>query len=143
MGDGAGFGGRPGGGTSLRLRGTGLFCSEDKEGGRKGAGLGGGDGVSDGTCGGESSVRSMRRGADALAVCVGNPATGVRTSGTTSASGGIFGRDSLRGPPHAEHDSATGVFTNVQRGHAHSKDTSPVIHTSPLASEHRDSPLAT
>lgn len=26
-----GFGGRPGGGTSLRLRGTGLFCKDEKE----------------------------------------------------------------------------------------------------------------
>lgn len=86
----------------------------------------------------------MRRGADAPAVCVGNPATGVRTSGTTSASGGIFGKESFLGPPHAEHDNATGVFTKVQRGHAHSPpDPSPLIDTSPLDSAHRDSPLAT
>lgn len=85
----------------------------------------------------------MRSGTDAPAVCVGNPATGVRTSGTTSASGGIFGKESFLGPPHAEHDNATGVFTKVQRGHAHSNDPSPHIDTSPLDSAHRDSPLAT
>lgn len=37
--------GEVGGGTSRLLRGTGLFCKEDKEGGRKWALLGGGDGV--------------------------------------------------------------------------------------------------
>lgn len=51
----------------------------------------------------------MSRGADP-AVLTGNPSTGVRTSGTTSASGGILGKDSFLGPPQAEHDSATGVL---------------------------------
>lgn len=37
--------GEVGGGTSRLLRGTGLFCKEDKEEGRKRAVLGGGDGV--------------------------------------------------------------------------------------------------
>lgn len=37
--------GEVGGGTSRLLRGTGLFCKEDKEGGRKLVLLGGGDGV--------------------------------------------------------------------------------------------------
>lgn len=96
--------------------------------------MGGGDGVSEGAWGVESSVKSMRSGADAPVVCVGNPATGVRTSGTTSASGGIFGKESFLGPPHAEHDNATGVFTKVQRGHAHADDPSPPTDTSPLAS---------
>ncbi len=85
----------------------------------------------------------MRSGADAPAICMGNPAMGVCTSGTTSASGGIFGKESFLGPPHAEHDNATGVFTKVQRGHGHPDNLSPPTDTSPLGSAHRDSPLAT
>ena len=67
---------------------------------------------------GESSVRSISSGA-APAVWTGNPSTGVRTSGTTSDSGGILGKDSFLGPPQAEHDRATGVLWSVQRGQAH------------------------
>lgn len=112
---GLGLGGRPGGGTSLLLRGTGLFCREEK--GMKGEERGGGGkwlwGGSWGSQGaaavGESSVKSMRSGG-AGATWTGNPSTGVRTSGTTNASGGILGSDSFLGPPQAEHDSATGVL---------------------------------
>lgn len=43
---------------------------------------------------------------------------GVMTSGTTSASGGILGRESLRGPPQAEQELATGVLCSVQRWQA-------------------------
>lgn len=59
----------------------------------------------------------MRSGA-APAAWTGNPNTGVRTSGTFSASGGILGSDSFLGPPQAEQDRATGVLWSVQRGHA-------------------------
>lgn len=91
-------------------------------------------------------MRSMRRGGafGAPPVWVRNPDTGVRTSGTTSASGGILGRESFRGPPHAEQDIATGVLTSVQRGHAHPEDKSPptLTLTSPLDSASRESSLA-
>lgn len=110
-----------GGGTSLLLRGTGLFWrdvggTEEERGVTTGSGVAGR---------GVSSVRSMRGGVWPA----GKPSTGVRTSGTTSASGGILGSDSLRGPPQAEHDMATGVLCSVHRGHAQPPLTSP---TSPL-----------
>lgn len=78
-------------------------------------------------------MRSMRT---APGVCAGNPDNGVRTSGTTSASGGILGSESFRGPPQAEHDIAVGVFKSVHRGHAH-PDTTPtsVLPISPLGSD--------
>lgn len=78
-------------------------------------------------------MRSMRT---APAFCAGNPDNGVRTSGTTSASGGILGSESFRGPPHAEHDIAVDVFKSVHRGHAHPDDTLiSVFPTSPLGSD--------
>lgn len=112
-----GLGVRPGGGTSLLLRGTGLFWREEKgvKGEESGVGgklvSGGSWGSQGAAAGGESSVKSMRSGgAEAPATWTGNPSTGVRTSGTTSASGGILGSDSFLGPPQAEHDNATGVL---------------------------------
>lgn len=71
-------------------------------------------------------------------VCTGNPNTGVRTSGTTSASGGILGNDSFLGPPQAEHDSATGVLRSVQRGQAQPKWCPSRPPTSPLLSDRRN-----
>lgn len=138
-----GLGGRPGGGTSLLLRGTGLFCREvekavNGEVSVCPAGCDASCRSHEGGAGGESSVRSMSSGGAVAATCVGKPRTGVRTSGTTSASGGILGRDSLRGPPHAEQDSATGVLSSVQRGQAQSDcccASRPL--TSPLLSERR------
>lgn len=132
-----GFGGRPVGGTSLRLRGTGLFCNEEKE--PKAADWDaacGGSGGSQGGAGGESSVRSISRGA-APAVWAGNPSTGVLTSGTTRASGGILGKESFLGPPQAEQDRATGVLWRVQRGQAHPECWPSGHPTSPLLSERR------
>lgn len=63
-----GFWGRPGGGTSLLLRGTGLFWSEEKE-AAKGEervceDMWGDSCGSEGRAGGESSVRSMTSGVD-------------------------------------------------------------------------------
>lgn len=107
-----GFGGRPVGGTSLLLRGTGLFWREEKDVKAEERdcedALGGSCG-SQGGAGGESSVRSISSGAEAAAL-TGKPTTGVRTSGTTNASGGILGKDSFLGPPQAEQESATGVL---------------------------------
>lgn len=78
-------------------------------------------------------MRSTRTGP---AFCAGNPDNGVRTSGTTRASGGILGSESFRGPPQAEQDIAVGVFKSVHRGHAH-PDTTPtsMLPTSPLGSD--------
>lgn len=128
--------GRPGGGTSLLLRGTGLFCREEK-------GVNGDERVfeepwgdswgSEEEGGGESSVRSMSSGADP-AVWTGNPWTGVCTSGTTRASGGILGKDSFLGPPHAEQDIAMGVLWRVHRGQAQPECSPPRSPTSPLLS---------
>lgn len=78
----------------------------------------------------------MSNGA-APAVLTGNPNTGVRTSGTTSASGGILGRDSFLGPPQAEHDRATGVLCSVQRGQAQPECCPSRPPTSPLLSDRR------
>lgn len=60
------LGGRPGGGTSLRLRGTGLFWSEEKDvkvDERDCEEACWGSCESQGGAGGESSVRSMSSGA--------------------------------------------------------------------------------
>lgn len=81
----------------------------------------------------ESSVRSMSRGA----VGTGNPMTGVRTSGTTSASGGILGKDSFLGPPQAEHDIAKGVLWSVHREQAQPEPCPSSPATSPLLSDRR------
>ena len=43
------------------------------------------------------------------------------TSGTSRASAGIRGRESLRGPPHAEQDMEAGVFRSVHRGQSHAR----------------------
>lgn len=59
----------------------------------------------------------------------------MRTSGTTSASGGILGSDSFLGPPQAEHDNATGVLCSVQRGQAHPECCPSRPPTSPLLSD--------
>lgn len=61
----------------------------------------------------------------------------MRTSGTTSASGGILGKDSFLGPPQAEQDSATGVLWRVQRGQAQPECCPSGPHTSPLLSDRR------
>lgn len=77
-------------------------------------------------------MRSMRTGPG---FCAGNPDNGVRMSGTTSASGGILGSESFRGPPQAEQDIAVGVFKSVHRGHAQPETTpTSAFFTSPLDS---------
>lgn len=85
----------------------------------------------------DSSVRSMSKGADG-AVGTGNPTTGVRTSGTTSASGGILGKESFLGPPQAEHDRATGVLWSVHRAQAQPGFCPSWPLTSPLLSDRRN-----
>lgn len=75
----------------------------------------------------------MRSGV-APAVSTGNPNTGVSTSGTTSASGGILGNDSFLGPPQAEHDKATGVLWRVHRGQAQPECCTIRTSTAPLFS---------
>lgn len=104
------------------------------------SGVSGGSGGT--VAGGESiSVRSIRSGPPLL-VAVGNPAIGVKTSGTTRASGGILGRESLRGPPQAEQERATGVLCRVQRGQAQPERSSrsPGV-ASPLLTDFRSSSL--
>lgn len=91
------------GATSLRLLGTGILC-------------GPGDSGSDGSGLGESG---SRRGPEACSSGPRNAAGGGTTSGTTNASGGILGKDNLRGPPQAEQELDTGVLTRVQRGQLH------------------------
>lgn len=88
------------GATSLRLLGTGILC-------------GPGDSGSDGSGLGESG---SRRGPEACSSEPGNAAGSGTTSGTTRASGGILGKDNLRGPPQAEQELDTGVLSRVQRG---------------------------
>lgn len=70
-------------------------------------------------------------------MCAGNPSTGVRTSGTTRASGGILGKDNFLGPPQAEQERATGVLWRVQRGQAHPECCPSRPPTSPLLSDRR------
>lgn len=83
------------------------------------------------------SSRSMSSGAGP-AVGTGNPTTGVRTSGTTSASGGILGKESFLGPPQAEHDIATGVLWSVHREQAQPEFCPSSPATSPLLSDRRN-----
>lgn len=58
---------------------------------------------------GELSPRMERESAPAA------PSCWLHTAGMSSASAGIWGRESLRGPPQAEQDMEVGVFCRVQR----------------------------
>lgn len=107
----SGTGGCSWGGTSRRLRGTGLFCRVGEK-GLKG-------GIRGGSCsaaaeGGSASLPSPGWGGAGV---MWKPA-GATTSGTTRASGGILGSESFRGPPQAEQELAVGVLCSVQRGQA-------------------------
>lgn len=106
----SGTGGCSWGGTSRRLRGTGLFCRV----GEKGLNGGTRGGSWSAAEGGSASAPSPGWGGAGV---MWKPA-GATTSGTTRASGGILGSESFRGPPQAEQELATGVLCSVQRGQA-------------------------
>ena len=87
------------GGTSLRLLGSGLFCLEE---------LGVGYEASAATAPPPVAPESERWAGFSCRtpVC-------LQTSGTSRASAGIWGSESLRGPPQAEQDMEAGVFCRV------------------------------
>lgn len=105
-----------GGGTSLRLQGTGLLYPE-------GGVLISGDSV----CGCEASTGKhsppvdMASDGTPAAASGGCAPVGLLSSGWRKASAGICGRDSLRGPPQAEQDMEVGVFCRVQREHSQTR----------------------
>lgn len=87
------------GGTSLRLQGSGLFCLEE---------LVTGDEASAGSPPPPVEPDSERPAGFSCWTPVW-----LQTSGTSRASAGIWGRESLRGPPQAEQDMEVGVFCRV------------------------------
>ena len=93
-----------GGGTSLRLQGTGLLWP---------------GGAAEFVFGYEASPGKHCPPVDMESESAPEAASGgcapasLHTSGMSSASAGIWGRDSLRGPPHAEQDMEVGVFCSV------------------------------
>lgn len=89
------------GGTSRRLQGSGLFCLEE---------LGAGQEAS------PSKDPPPPAEADR-----DRPACWTPGSGTSRASAGIWGRDSLRGPPQAEQDMEVGVFWSVHLKQSHAR----------------------
>ncbi len=97
-----------GGGTSLRLQGRGLLWPEDAA-----------VSTEELVCGyeastGKHSPRVVMERDNAPAAGSGCCApVWSQTSGASKASAGIWGRDSLRGPPQAEQDMEIGVFCRV------------------------------
>lgn len=113
------------GGTSRRLRGTGLFCRVGEKGLKDGA-RGGSWSVAEG---GSASAPSPGWGGAGM---TWKPA-GATISGTTRASGGILGSESFRGPPQAEQELATGVLCSVHRWQAQPLPGSAALSCSSLA----------
>lgn len=131
----SGTGGCSWGGTSRRLRGTGLFCRVGEKGLKDGT-RGGSWSVAEG---GSASMPSPDWGGAGM---TWKPA-GATTSGTTRASGGILGSESFRGPPQAEQELATGVLCSVQRWQAQPPPGSAAPFSSsgcPLAGSRAASP---
>lgn len=87
------------GGTSLRLQGTGLFCLDELVTGYE---------ASAGWPPPPAEAESERSAGFSCWTPVW-----LQTSGTSRASAGIWGRETLRGPPQAEQDMEVGVFCRV------------------------------
>lgn len=104
------------GGTSLRLQGTGLFCLEEP-------GIGQEASASEDP----PPVEAERDRSAGWKCCA---PVWSQTSGTSRASAGIWGSDSLRGPPQAEQDREVGVFCRVHLRQSH-------VRLSRSASSHR------